>query len=259
VVQGLGTLARGLRPVLNTRRAYLYLTELDENDAIATVRGRPVVRRFQYYPESINDAKQVNWSPKEVMGASLPLYEWISSGERTISLTAVFTTDTDHLMESAELGNFGSAVVGRVIKHSERLKAAGVSGQNVWIPGAIAWLRRFMLPRYGETAEVGVPRTSPPRKLLFTAPGTFISTAGGDGGFSSTGGLYVIMTSCDVTYTALFPSGNPRIAEVSLSFAEVPQVGGRVKFPRVTDALDALVDETYVLGADHDTGSAGSS
>lgn len=261
---GLGTLARGLNPVANTRKSYLYLTELDETDAISQVDGRPTVRRFQYFPESISDSKAVNYQTKDVPGASLPLYQWVSGGERTIQFTAQFTTDTDHYLAS-NFGDIGEAslqsksVLGRVGKHRERTDAAGVTDRNVYIPAAVAWLRRFMYPSYGDTQAVGVPLTHPPRKLLLTVPGSHLSWGGGRGGMSNNGGLVCIMTQCDVSYIQFFPSGNPRIAEVSLGFAEVAQKGGVVQFPRVRADEDADVSAYYTLGSDYSVDGGGSS
>jgi hypothetical protein len=248
---GLGSLARSIRPGANTRRAMVYITELDENDAIAIGGYYPPSHALQYYPETITDSKQVNYSPKEIPGASLPLYQWVNSGERTISFTAVFTSDTDHYLAREAEGadeDVSAALLFRARKHNEMTKASGVGGRNVFIPGALAWLRRFLYPRYGSVTEAGTALTMPPRKVLLSLPGTFISMNGGAGGFSSVGGIYAIMTQCEISYTALFPSGNPRIAEVQLVFAEVAQVGGRVRFPGVTADLDRDVSEAYARG-----------
>ena len=50
------------------------------------------------------------------------------------------------------------------------------------------------------------------------------------------------MTQCDITYDAFFPSGLPRIATVSLAFAEIAQFGGVVHFPRRNTNMDDAVD-----------------
>lgn len=263
---GLGTLARNLRQVVNTKRAHLYLTELDASDSPVwsdpNQTGDTPVRRFQYYPDTISDTKSVNYQTKDVPGGSLPLYQWVNGGERLITFTAVFTTDTDHYLADEEfhgdLDVFSANLESRADAHVGRLRSHGVSDRNVWIPSAIAWLRQFMLPRYGETGDTGVPFTEAPRKLRLTLPGTFISASGGGGGASSRGGLHCIMTQCDVTYVALFPSGNPRIAEVSLAFSEVPQRAGRVHFPRADRTMVSLAAK-YRPPHGHTSGSNGSS
>lgn len=265
----LGSLASGLRTVVNARRGDVYMIELDREDRPLSANARPLSadlggvasgapsdtrRKFQYFPDSFTDTKAVNYSTKEVPGGSLPIYQWVNSGARSIAFTAVFTTDVDHYAFKAPPSPLGadggageSGLVAKAEAAAERLKAVGVNERNVYIPGALAWLRRFMLPRYGEQSEVGVPFTEPPRKLLLVFPGTNIHLSGGGNGFSENSALLCIMTQCDVTYEALFPSGNPRIVTVQLSFNEVPQKAGSVRFPQVTPALDARADTLYTL------------
>lgn len=254
----LGTLAAGVRPVSAVRRSEVYITELGADDlpivAGAGAGERAIVaqyRRFQYFPESVSDSKQVSYQPKEVPGGSLPLYQWTNSGERTISFTAFLTTDIDHLSAQQSVGTdrpenesvgdqtappgveIRTSSIGTTIDRvSNRLQAAGALQRNPYIPAAIAWLRRFMLPRYGENVEVGVPLTRPPHKLLLHLTGSQIERGGGVGGFSVPGGgILCVMTGCEVSYEKFFPSGNPRKVSVDLSFAEVPQRGGSVRFP----------------------------
>lgn len=266
----LGTLAAGIESVSAVRRSEVYLTELNDHDQPAAdstpgvpgLPGRiPQWRKFQYFPESISDTKQVNYQPKEIPGGSLPLYQFTGSGERTISFTAIFTTDVDHIadQQTIDFDSPGSdtmgdqsrpegttirdgTIRGAVDSAYARLQAAGVRDRNPYIPGMLVWLRRFLLPRYGENSEVGVPITRPPHKLLLHIPGSEIELYGGAGGFSQRGGgILCVMTTCDINIDALFPSGNIRIASVSLAFAEVPQRGGVVKFPSATP-LDRYLD-----------------
>ena len=252
----LGTLAAGIESVSAIRRSEVYLTELGDDDRPELAAGVPQWRKFQYFPESISDTKQVGYQPKEVPGGSVPLYQWTGSGERTIAFTAVFSTDVDHMAAQETIdfsvggglasvgGTSGDqtlppgtterlrSVDGAVDATYTRLQAAGVRDRNPYIPGMLVWLRRFLIPRYGENAEVGVPITKPPHKLLLNIPGSEIELYGGQGGFSQRGGgVLCVMTTCDINIEALFPSGNIRLATVSLAFAEVPQRGGVVRFP----------------------------
>ena len=52
--------------------------------------------------------------------------------------------------------------------------------------------------------------------------------------------MVCIMTGCEVSWEAFFPSGFPRIASVQLSLAQVAQYNGQVDFPS-SAALDDLV------------------
>lgn len=283
----LGTLAAGIQNVSAVRRSEVYLTELGEDDRPLVTdsfkfdftQNVPQWRKFQYFPETISDTKQVGYQPKEVPGGSLPLYQWSNSGERAISFTAVFTTDIDHLLAqstidfplagggtslSSSLGDQSlpsgveerlRTVDGAVNASYTRLKASGQQDRNPFIPGMLIWLRRFMLPRYGDNAEIGVPITRPPRKLLLHMPGTEFELFGGGGGFSAPGGgLLCVMTTCDINIEALFPSGNIRIATVSLAFSEVPQQGGAVRFPSASP-LDAYVSWHPLAAAGQSTTS----
>lgn len=271
----LGTLAAGLDNLSAVRRSEVFITELDEDDRPITGEGgltgaAPIqYRRFQYFPDSIADTKAVNYQTKEVPGGSLPLYQYINSGERQITFTAMLTTDVDHLANiqltdfDAEVrgGSFGDQlgqqpdVVSRrllteraILAAQERLRAAGAQARNPYIPAALAWLRRFTLPRYGNDSEVGVPLTKPPRKLFLHFTGTNIEVNGGMGAHSIPGGgILCIMTQCDINYESFFPSGNPRIATVSLGFAEVPQRAGSVRFPSA-EGMDRL-SNLYTLVA----------
>lgn len=270
---GLGSLVSGIKPISNVATSDVYITELDENGKPRS--GLQHTRRFQYFPESISDTKAINWSTKEIPGGSLPLYQYVNSGERILSFTAVFTTDVDHFKNGGgasedainqALTQFntsaggGGGVAGGSIpsvadtflgagdaveRMYDRLKGSGVLRRNVYIPAGLLWLRRFMHPRYSEeTAEVGSQFTFPPRKLMLTLPGTKIEMNGG-GGTVLQSAIVCVMTQCDITYESLFPSGNPRIVTVALSFAQVPQLAGKVAFPRWDQAADDFVDRLY--------------
>jgi hypothetical protein len=254
-VPGLSSLSSALNFSQDTRTSDVILIPLDYTDT-------PVTNdyfRFQYFPESISDGKSVNWSTKDIPGGSLPLYQWINSGERPISFTATFTTDID----------FGGLdpVSGQALV--QRIHASGVDSRNVDPRAAVAWLRRFTLPAYnpnvngggsGNTpgSDVGTVLTYAPRKLILFIPNSGIGLAGGDAGngFTVSGNsVLVIMTQCEVTWESYFPSGFPRVVSVSLAFAQLPQFQGAVYFPSDTQNLDNLVTSgTGALGA---TGTPG--
>ena len=176
--------------------------------------------RFQYFPETISDTKQVNYQRRDVPGASLPIYQWVNSGERLISFTSVFTTDvnlsTDYHTADAL---------------ATRLKGVGHEDRNVDIRAAISVLRDKMLPSY-PSSTTPVQVQAPPKLLLYL-PGTGIGWAGGfnTGAPEADHSIICIMTQCDVMWESFFPNGLPRIASVQLSFAQIAQKGGRVTFP----------------------------
>lgn len=222
-------LSKGLFSQVSERRADVYLYELHERDD--SIVGSPLA--FQYFPETMSDTKNVNYQQKEIPGASLPLYQWVASGERLLSFTAMFTSDMNPL-EAPEALTPGTG-------HGER--------RTVDIRTAILWLRRFQMPRYTTTSAGGSApaqnRTYAPRKARLYIPNSGIGLAGGGRSTASTSdsAINCVMTQCEVTYQSWFPNGVPQIAEVQLSFAEVPQIGGRVYFPGVDESVDQLVTE----------------
>lgn len=180
-----------------------YISPLDENDEEILAD----IRKFQYFPESVQDTKAVNFQQKEIPGGSLPLYQWVSSGERILTFQATFTTDTDPEEVSAE-----------------QLKLAGVENMNVDVGAALTWLRSFMMPTYPRGGIV-----IPPQKLRLFMPGSGVDIIGGEmGGMDS---ILCQMTQCDITYEAFFPNGKIRIANVQLSFVQLAQKRGLVSFP----------------------------
>lgn len=229
-------LTQGLFQQVSERRADVCLFELHEKDD--SIEGSPLA--FQYFPESMTDSKAVNYQQKEIPGGSLPLYQWVSSGERLLSFTAMFTTDMN------------------VIEAPEAIQQ-GVYGdrRSLDVRAAILWLRRFQMPRYTATGSGPITstlqnanatpqhRTFAPRKLRLFIPNSGIGLAGGGRSAAdiSDDAVNCVMTQCEVTYQSWFPNGLPQIAEVQLSFAEVPQVGGRVYFPGASQEIDTLVRE----------------
>lgn len=188
--------------------------------------------KLQYFPDTVSDTKTVNYTPKDVPGGSLPIYQWVSSGERTIAFTAVFTSDVDPVYIVRE-------------GLEESIRSEGTQRDIVDIRSAITWLRRFVLPTYSGESGLGV---TPPKKLLLVMPNSGIGLYGGgsSNGPGPLGGnqdsIVCVMTQCDVQLEAFFPSGAPRVASVQLGFAQIPQYNGQVEFPGISAGMEAAVD-----------------
>lgn len=181
---------------------------------------------FQYFPETLSDTKQVNYQRRNVPGTSLPIYQWISSGERSISFTAYFTSDVDLLADD---------------NYIEEIESSGIQGRNVDIRTALLRLRGYLLPEYvaGDAQVVTVA----PRRLYLQIFGSGLGLAHGHKSALTNGidMVYCVMTQCDITWEQFFPSGLPRIASVQLAFAEVAQKGGSVVLPSFTDIERQIV------------------
>lgn len=222
-------LNKALFTQIDERRADVVLYELHEKDD--SIVGSPLA--FQYFPDTLTDSKAVNYQQKEIPGASLPLYQWVASGERLISFTATFTSDVDIIdMPDAREGQFAR--------------------RNPDIRAAVLWLRRHVVPRYTSvrsSAVDGTPvtrsRTWAPRKLRLYIPNSGIGLGGGGRSAAdvSDDAITSVMTQCEVTYNGFFPSGLPQNVDIQLSFAQVPQYAGYVFFPGASDEVDTLVRE----------------
>lgn len=173
---------------------------------------------LQYFPESLSDSKSVSWQAKEIPGGSLPMYQWTGSGERTISFTAQFSSDVDYLAARSP----------DALDLRTRLRNAGQRNYNVDIRSAVVWLRSHMLPTYDKSG-----RSVAPPKILLYIPKSGIGLAGGSTPVTqqNVDAIVCVMTQCEVTWEKFFTSGAPRLAQVSLAFAQVPQYKGQVQFP----------------------------
>lgn len=262
-VTGPATLAAALSNPTEVRPSEVILIPLgDDGSPDLQTFGTPL--RFQYFPESLSDSKAINYQQKEVPGGSLPIYQWVSSGERSVSFTAFFTSDTDLVADPQLAASLQESTL-------------GMRDRNVDIRSAVAWLRSFMLPRYvngstgggggsstqgtAPTGATGVGSgnvsagvtylTLPPRRLRLYIPNSGIGIAGGmmsaQEQQSNPDSVTCVMTQCEVEWSAYFPSGCPRIATVQLAFAQVAQLGQRVVFPSA-DGMQTIVKGTQQAG-----------
>ena len=209
----INSLATSLTPKASSARGDVYISSLDAETGLP---DKTLV--FQYFPESIEDDKAPNYQQKEIFGGSLPLYQWVNSGERLISFMAPFTSDVD----------FYSAGPGSAYEMFQRVRQAGLQRQNVDIRTALTILRSFSLPHYAD----GV--THPPPKLRLWIPNSGIGVTGGVDASAAVNpdSIICLMTQCQISYKAFFRSGLPRIAEASLAFAQIPQFLGKITFPQ---------------------------
>lgn len=182
---------------------------------------------FQFWPESLSDTKSSEWTARMIPGGSHPLYQWASGGERALSFTAIFATDTEP--DAQDLRSVDQYESMRA--QQSRFDLGGGPNfrqRDMDLRSAVAWLRWFMYPSYGASgADI---RAYEPAKCLLTFPNTGLGYAAEGEGTGVSDSVLCAMRQCDVTYQAWFPSGHPRLIEVSLSFVELVQSGERVAF-----------------------------
>ena len=168
---------------------------------------------FQYFPERVSDSKAANYSQKEVPGGSHPLYTFINGGARVITFDAIFTSDK-RPPESA-----GSGLVAALTGALSSIGPDVDRKDTVDIAAAIAWLRKFLYPKY----ESNIAKN--PDLLVVYLPNSGIIGTG-----DVPGSVIGIMTRCDVAYEGFHRDGTPRIAVVSLEFHEVVQTRENWRF-----------------------------
>jgi hypothetical protein len=191
-------------------------------------------RAFQYFPENITDSKGVNYATKNIPGGSHPLYQFINGTDRTISYTAIFTSDEDpaspDLLSALQGGlEVGIGTLTNAITQgpSNALNSSGGTKHNAPVESAVIWLRSFMYPKYTQDRDLNSKLSSPlaPPVCRMYLPNSGIH------GTTNSGVLVVdsvdcIMTQCDVVYDTFYRNGKQRITTVNLTFNETIQTGG---------------------------------
>lgn len=227
-------LSSSLKNKLNERNTSVLLFKTGPDGTIDPDSGF----RFQYFPETLSDTKAINYSPREVLGGNLPIYQWINGGERLISFTAMFTSDLEPGKGSTESTD--------QVGHLNDLDSKGLSRRNVDIKGAIAYLRSCMMPTYYPD------KVQAPPVLLLKIFGSGIGLGSGfaPDADPQQDSILCQMSQCDVEYRQFFSkSGLPRIASVSLTFQQVGQYGGNVSYPGnvPTEGVLAEFTDRYLL------------
>ena len=188
---------------------------------------------LQYFPESISLERKAEYVSKKPLGGSHPLYQWLHGSERSLSVEAIFTAEVDEWKSGptdvvSSLESVATSV-GSLLKNpvTAVLSAArgGVTNygpNHTDVPSAIQWLQSKTYPIYNGGAGK-LQKANPPPKLALHIPNCGIQTYAN--GTILPDIFYCIMTNCSVKLTSFFKSGAPRVAEVSLSFEEIIQIG----------------------------------
>ena len=215
-------LASVMSPVLDDTKTAPYLVPLNNDDTIDTKN----LFRFQFFPETISDTKAVTLVNREIIGGSHPLYQWMTGGERLITFTAKFITDT----------NPGIVKTDGYGRPTNVLGTGKDEDWNVDIRAAVAWLRQFVYPSYKDPST-GKTGFFPPRKLILVLPNSGINPSSAidviglkEEVVYSSDEMLCLMNQCDIEYAAFFPNGVPREANITLSFVEIVQHDSFVSF-----------------------------
>lgn len=229
------SLASIIGPRENEQLAAAILGELNPNDDTAVPTHQIP---FQYFPETIQDSRSVEYVTKVPVGSSHPIYQWVGGSPRTISFQAVLTADLQppsKVPSTASQDSFTKlasniesigAAVSSVIKSPAGAFGGLIQNKagtdidkkyNMDIAAYIAWLRSKTYPIYSANY------IAPPKLVLYLPNSGIVGAK--VAGLSIRDSIFCIMTNCNVTYEAFFRNGAPRIAVVDLEFAEIIQVG----------------------------------
>jgi hypothetical protein len=178
---------------------------------------------FQYWPESLQDDKDIGWEFYKVPGGSHSLARWNSGGERTISFECVFTRDVDYAFSVLDIATNN-------VPEAQYLDPSN----NPDLRAVQKWLRWYTYPVYSAD---GIPK--PPPRLHLVFPGTQLSWDGMDD-------ILCVMKSCDFEILDWFSSGVPRMMKAKLEFSEVVQdssLSGIVRFHGRNDPIASTAQE----------------
>jgi hypothetical protein len=201
------------------------------DDVPSNEQAGAATRIFQYFPESIQDSRQVDYQAKPIPGLSHPLYQWTTGGGREISFVSIFTRDrilTDQEKLSLQLSTISQTpglATGFAMGGINVNTPSPVDLRNVDIPSAISWLRSYTYPEYGSSGQNQYSRPRPPRRLILTLPGMRINQGTPE---LCDDDMRAVMTQCDVTHEGFFNDGTPRISRVNLAFTEIIQYSNGV-------------------------------
>jgi len=175
---------------------------------------------FQWWPENISDGMSIGWVDKTIPGASHAIMQWGANGGRTISFTLKLSRSMRYLHDFRT----GLAPGSNLNPDNDRNK-----GRNLNIKEMVYALRACCYPDYVQ----GTNKALPPVTCILNIPGLGLNENGSDYIFS-------VMVGCDVSYIKLFPDGQPRLADVSLSFRQIVQGTGGIAFKSRTDLLQRV-------------------
>lgn len=144
-----------------------------------TIEKKTFYGTFLLNPASFEDSKSSNWVQTSIPGQSDPVFQWISSGARTITFDALITKDKSNLSASDESADnvvatnaasteaFFARVAGLIAGvKAENIKASTLSiAEDLSIEDHLNYYRSLLYPKYEEEGRRRL-KESPPRLIL---------------------------------------------------------------------------------------------
>lgn len=181
------------------------------------------IGRFKILPDNISDNRGVNFASKAVVGGSHPIYQWVTSGERTVSFKILLSHENKIIFARSKLERAGNALKNPLFAALSQLNK-GQYENDQGIMESLEWLRALTYPVKKPKGLIGGP---PVLKLYLMTKAPTQTTVGVTGSPPMSAkfvmNLSVILNSVNVNFEALFADGTPRLATVDLQFSEVVQ------------------------------------
>jgi len=215
-------------------------TDVTRAAAIFTITRNGTIQKtnkgiFLLNPDSINESKSANWVAHQTPGQSDPVLQWLSSGPRTLSFTALVTADTSDFVQTAvkpaapqkEDPTTLNKIFGGIAASFAKVKAPPplreIPGSDVFkadtldISNYLDYYRSLLYPEYD---TVNNPRRlvqSPPLVVLFM--GNAINKLPFEAKVSDQHDMWVI-TNLGIKVTKFLPNLAPMEAEVSFQLTQ---------------------------------------
>ena len=188
------------------------------------------VAQFLLNPSTWEETKSSNWSPQTVPGQSDPVYQWVSSGPRTVSFEALVTKDTYNYAKSASptansTPSAPFATFGQIASLFAQVASPPpmTPGSNVNvlldISDNLNYYRSLLYPKYTVNNNSTQLTNSPPLVVLYS--GTAINSDIPDPGntISSNTDIWVV-TSLRIRITKQMPNLAPMEALVGFELSQ---------------------------------------
>jgi len=195
---------------------------------------------FPLNPTMFNESKSANWIQSNVPGQSDPIFQWSSSGARTVTFDALITTDTSDFTveeskaatEKAKPKHMKEAIATFAMKlfkvqvppprSTQKLKNSEVLD----ISNILDYYRSLLYPTYSDPSGKGVPqrlKASPPLLVLLAGSGVaklaYSIAASGKGKITNKHDVW-ILTDLRINITKQLPNLAPMEATVSFTLVQ---------------------------------------
>jgi hypothetical protein len=193
---------------------------------------------FLLNPESYEEIKKANWIPTQIPGQSGPVYQWMSSGPRTITFETLVTKDTsdfniakDNSIDSLDnsglqtlSANAGLAgTIAGLVDSGAINSSAFSTSTNTKISGRLDisnklnYYRSFLYPSYDNDIKPRRLKSSPPLAVLFA--GNSLNKVNNGSEISTNSDVYMI-TDLKIRITKQLANLAPMEATVTFTMSQ---------------------------------------